>query len=179
MTSLPIAAVGARRASISRRAAILLVATILAAAGCGGGSDSPTAPKNNDNNNTTTDPKGLYDLRMIDNAVLPGEIYHGPYFDPKTTRFYNQMVLLVTRGSVNIIANNRWAMTLDMKQTLDGKEGQTTFYADGTYEVQGNDILFKPETDNLSELTGTLDRGTISFSLAFNGSRERAFNFRR
>ena len=145
------------------------------AVGCGGDSDSATAP-----DNPTPDPKGLYDLRTIDSGVLPGEIYHGPYFDPKTTRFYNQMVLLVTRGSVNLIANNRWAMTLDIKTSLDGKEGASTFYADGTYELQGNDIVFKPETDNLSQVAGTLDRGAISVAIAFNGSKkEKALNFRR
>ena len=180
MTSTTSAARGARRAFISRRLSILFAAATVALAGCAGDSASPTDPGNNNNNNNNNDPKGLYDLRTIDNTALPGEIYHGPYFDPATTRFYNQMVLLVTRGSVNIIANNRWAMTLDINKTMDGKAGQTTFYSEGTYELQGNQILFKPETDNLTELTGTLERGTISFSVAFNGSKnEKAFNFKR
>lgn len=173
MTSMTFAALGARRAAIAKRAAVLLVATIIAV-GCGGDSGSATAP-----DNQPADPKGLYELRTIDSAVLPGEVYHGPYFDPKTTRFYNQMVLLVTRGSVNLIAGNRWAMTLDIKTTADGKEGATSFYADGTYELQGSDIVFNAETGNLSQVAGTLDRGAISVAIAFNGSKDRALNFRR
>jgi len=142
--------------------------------GCGGDGDSTTAPQPN------KDPKGLYDLQTIDNAALPQEVYHGPYFDPATTRFYNQMVLLVKRGSVNLIEGNRWAMTLDIDQSLDDVHRGTTFYADGTYEVNGTDIVLKPTTKNLTEIGGTLDRGTISFSMMFNGSkREKAFTFKR
>jgi len=177
MTNTTSAAHSARRAVISRRVSILFAAATVALAACGGDSAAPTAPGNTTTNNA--DPKGLYDLRTIDNASLPGEIYHGPYFDPATTRFYNQMVLLVTRGSVNIIANNRWAMTLDIKTTMDDKQGATTFYADGTYELQGKDIVFTPVNGDLSEVRGTLDRGAISFSIAFNKSRERAFTFKR
>jgi hypothetical protein len=165
-----------RRAFISSIAVLMFLGLTVAMIGCGGdsGDSTTTAPQPN------KDPKGLYDLQTIDNAALPQEVYHGPYFDPATTRFYNQMVLLVKRGSVNLIEGNRWAMTLDIDQSLDDVRRGTTFYADGTYELNGTDIVLKPNTNNLTEIGGTLERGAISFSMTFNGSkREKAFNFKR
>ena len=174
MTITTSAAARLRRATILALRALFLTGVTVAASGCGGASDSSTAPDNN------TDPKGLYDLRTIDNTALPQEVYHGPWFDPENRRFYNQMVLLVTRGSVNVIKGERWAMSLDITRTLDGVASTTTLYADGSYELQGTDLVLKPTTPNLTEVTGTLDRGTISFSLEFNGSkRPKAFNFKK
>jgi len=181
------AGASARRAGIARMVHGLAVISVLAVAACGGGSDGATGPKNDPlpapTPNPTpnpANPQGLYDLRTIDNAALPQEVYHGPWFDPENSRFYNQMVLLVTRGSVNIIANNKWAMTLDITQTLDDKVVKTTFYADGTYELQGTNVVMTPNTTNLTQIGATLDRGQLSFSLSFNGSkRDKAFAFKK
>jgi hypothetical protein len=176
MHSLQSAAHRVRRASI-KFASFLVAVGLAAGTGCAGSSsgdsDSPTSPK-------PTDPKGLYDLRTIDDAALPQEVYHGPWFDAQNQRFYNQMVLSVTSGQINVIANNRWAMTLNITQTLDGQKRTTSFYADGTYELDGSDIILNPETGNLSQIGGTIERGTVSFSMEFNGSnRPKAFAFKR
>lgn len=180
------AAIEARRADIARLARLVMTTAVVALAACGGGGDGATSPNDPlpaptpNPTPTPTNPQGLYDLRSIDDGALPQEVYHGPWFDPDNSRFYNQMVLLVTRGSVNIIANNRWAMTLDITQTLDGKVLKTTFYAEGSYELQGTNVVMTPTTKNLTEIGGTLDRGQLSFSMAFNGSnRNKAFAFKK
>ena len=107
---------------------------IAIALGCAPTSDSSTSPEQDD-------PRGMYQLESINYVTIPSKAYHGPYFDPVTTRFYNQQIVMVNRGSINLLTNGNWAITMDLTITRDGVVTTKAYYADGTYEiVQGIEL---------------------------------------
>jgi len=82
------------------------------ACGGNGGGDKTTGP-------TTKTVDGNYNLRTIDENQLPVEVYHGPWLDPVNTRFYNQRIVVVKSGVINLDATDGWAMKLGVQVTLD------------------------------------------------------------
>src|SRR5215471_12473221 len=120
MTSQRRAALG-RPARIHRVASLLLATALLMTVACGGDSagDKATGPG-------PTTVEGNYNLRTIDGNRLPVEVYHGPWFDPVNRRFYNQRIISIKNGVINLDGTDRWAMTMDAQVTLDGATTQQT-----------------------------------------------------
>ena len=164
----------ARAARIHRVASLLLATALLVTIACGGngGGDKTTGP-------TTTTVEGNYNLRTIDENQLPVEVYHGPWFDPVNTRFYNQRIVVVKRGVINLDDTDRWAMTFDVQVTLDDFTTQQTVSVTGTYEIDGEDIVFSTFDDD-GELSGTIKKGKIALAMDLAGSdRDKAYSFAR
>ena len=164
----------ARPARIHRVASLLLATALLVTIACGGngGGDKTTGP-------STTTVEGNYNLRTIDANQLPVEVYHGPWFDPVNTRFYNQRIVVVKNGVINLDETDRWAMTLDVQVTLDDVTTQQTWSVMGNYEIDGEDIQLSAFDDG-GEMTGSITKGTISLTMDIAGSdREKAYSFKR
>jgi len=164
----------ARPARIHRVASLLLATALLVTIACGGngGGDKTTGP-------TTTTVEGNYNLRTIDGNQLPVEVYHGPWFDPVNTRFYNQRIVDVKSAVINLDATDRWAMTLDVQVTLDDVTTQQTWSVMGTYAIDGEDITLSA-FDDAGEVAGTITKGTISLTMDLAGSdRVKAYSFKR
>ena len=164
----------ARPARIHRVASLLLATALLVTIACGGngGGDKTTGP-------TTTTVEGNYNLRTIDENQLPVEVYHGPWFDPVNTRFYNQRIVVVKNGVINLDETDRWAMTLDVQVTLDDVTTQQTWSVMGNYEIDGEDIELSAFDDG-GEMTGSIKKGAISLTMDIAGSdREKAYSFKR
>ena len=164
----------ARPARIHRVASLLLATALLVTIACrgNGGGDKTTGP-------TTTTVEGNYNLRTIDENQLPVEVYHGPWFDPVNTRFYNQRIVVVKNGVINLDETDRWAMTLDVQVTLDDVTTQQTWSVMGNYEIDGEDIELSAFDDG-GEMTGSIKKGTISLTMDIAGSdREKAYSFKR
>lgn len=162
-----------RPAFIRPVAAFLLVLGVLATIACGGnsGGDKTTGP--------TASVEGNYNLRAVDGNQLPVEVYHGPWFDGVNRRFYNQRIVVVKNGVINLDDTDRWAMTLDVQVTLDAVTTQQTWAIMGSYEIDGDEILLS-SFDVDADLVGTITKGTISLSMDIAGSeREKAYSFRR
>jgi len=172
MTVTTIAA-RARRALIAATVASALVVP----AGCssGAGGDKTTGP--------TTGPvptTGMYTLRTIDNSKLPGEIYHGPYFDDAAKRFYNQMIVSVKDGFLSLNAGNRWILTFDATVTQDGKVGTGTYYDEGRYEIRDSEIQLISNSAGVAPVIGTLSRNGLTFDADFmKRERLQSFGFTR
>ena len=164
----------ARPARIHRVASLLLATALFVTIACGGngGGDKTTGP-------ATNTVEGNYNLRTIDENQLPVEVYHGPWFDPVNTRFYNQRIVSVKRGVINLDDTDRWAMTLDVQVTLDDITTQQTWSVRGNYEIDGEEIQLAA-FDDAGEMTGSFKKGTISLTMDIAGSeREKAYSFRR
>ena len=167
------------RAALERPAFIrpvvsrLLTLGLLATVACGGnsGGDKTTGP--------TARIEGNYNLRNVDGNQPPVEVYHGPWFDGVNKRFYNQRIVVVKNGVINLDGTDRWAMTLDVQVTLDAVTTQQTWAIMGSYEIDGDEILLS-SYDVDADLVGTIAKGTISLSMDIAGSeREKAYSFTR
>lgn len=173
MTSPTDAALHARRAFI-RRSGSLLVATVLLVSGAcagDGGSNPATAP--------TTSVAGNYNLRTIDGNAPPAEVYHGPWFDGVNKRFYNQMILVVKGGVINLDETDRWAMTFNVQVTLDDVTTQQTLAVQGTYTMDNGEIVMST-FDGSAAIAGTIRKGTIALTMDVGGNkREKAYSFTR
>ena len=164
----------ARPARIHRVASLLLATALLVTIACGGngGGDKTTGP-------STTTVEGNYNLRTIDANQLPVEVYHGPWFDPVNTRFYNQRIVVVKSGVINLDATDGWAMKLGVQVTLDDVTTQQTWSVDGRYDIDGEDIVLSA-FDDAGEVEGTIKKGTISLTMDLAGSdRVKAYSFTR
>jgi len=164
----------ARPARIHRVASLLLATALLVTIACGGngGGDKATGPK-------TTTVEGNYNLRTIDANQLPVEVYHGPWLDPANTRFYNQRIVVVKSGVINLDATDSWSMKLSVQVTLDDVTTQQTWSVAGSYAINGEDIVFSAADDG-GEVSGTINKGTISLSMDLAGSeRVKAYSFAR
>ena len=163
-----------RPAGLHRVASLVLATALLVTIACGGngGGDKTTGP-------TTPTVDGNYNLRTIDENQLPVEVYHGPWFDAANTRFYNQRIVAVKSGVINLDDTDRWAMTLDVQVTLDDVTTQQTWSVMGNYQIDGEDIVLSAFDDG-GELTGNIKKGTISLTMDVAGSeREKAYTFKR
>ena len=157
------------RPVISRLLTLGLLATV--ACGGNGGGDKTTGP--------TARVEGDYNLQNVDGNRLPVEIYHGPWFDGVKRRFYNQRIVAVKKGVINLDDTDGWAMTLDVQVTLDAVTTQETWAIMGSYEIDGDEILLS-SYDIDADLVGTITKGTISLSMDPAGSeREKAYRFTR
>ena len=146
---------------------------IAMALGCAPNSDSSTSPEQED-------PRGMYQLEAINDVTIPSKAYHGPYFDPVTTRFYNQQIVMVNRGSINLLNNGNWAIAMDLTITRDGVVSTKAFYADGTYEIVGDDLLLTTRTGTTGTATGTIGDGSLSLTLDLLGAKTtRTYDFGR
>ena len=164
MTSPIFAAVITRRAAIQRITTRILAAAVVTVAGCSssGGADKTTGP--------TKTVTGNYNLKTIDATQPPVEVYHGPYFDSVNKRFYEQLVLTVYSGSIELDATNRWSMTLDGRVTADGATGPQQISVAGQYTIDGDQISLTIDGQN-APLTGTIAKGTISLTMDFGGNK--------
>src|SRR5215208_2350948 len=123
--------------------AALVVAAAFAVTGCGG-SDSSTGPG-------TGKPTGAYELRQVDGNAIPAKIYHGPYFDAATPHFYEQLIVEVTQGTIELGADGRFRIELGYRFNGDGKIAVRGLEDEGEYRVEGGEIRF--ESDDGSQYT--------------------------
>jgi hypothetical protein len=163
MTS-PVFAATTRRAAIQRITTRLFATALLAIGGCssGGAADKTTGP--------TKTVAGNYSLRTIDATQPPVEVYHGPYFDSVNKRFYNQMVLLVKSGAIELDATDHWTMTLDAQITADDVPSQQQIAVSGQYSIDGDQIVLAMDGQNVP-LSGTIMKGKISLTMDFGGNK--------
>jgi len=136
-------------------------------------SDSSTSPEQ-------ADPRGMYELEAINDVSIPSKAYHGPYFDPVTTRFYNQQIVMVNRGSINLLTNGNWAITMDLTITRDGVVSTKAYYADGTYQIAGDELTLTTRNGSTGAAVGTIGDGTLSLTLDILGAKTtRTYDFGR
>jgi hypothetical protein len=160
------------RAAHNRITTLLVAATFAAVTACAGDSSS-TGP-------STAKPVGAYELRQVDGNAVPAKIYHGPYFDAATPHFYNQLIVEVTQGTIELDADGRFLIELGYRFTGDGKTALSELEDEGEYRIQGDEIQFA--SDEGGQYTATLQNGTIDLPLPNTLKKEQPivrYSFRR
>ena len=182
MTNTSLTARRAERRSIVARAAILLLSVaLMGVAACG--ADRATQPGGdpNANPNPKEDPAGMppgvRQLINIDRVELPATIYSGPASDTQG-RSYDQVDIVVIRGSMEFVSAERFAMTFDLMITADGNVSTKSMYIEGTYQMQGPVFKFHP-TDGLDrDFGGSRGNGVVTVHVDLIGSGEaNYYNF--
>ncbi len=171
MTHIIPAAIQRTRRSIRNGIAGILGATVLLGTiGCSG-SDSATGPRNNNKN-----PVGTYALFQVDQKNIPRQIFRGPMTFPGGG-YYDDFVFTITGGELILQDGGDIHVAIDYKAAADGEEEVSgTRSADGTYEIDGNQIYISSGDGGVD---GSYRNGVITLTLDLIGNGEsRTYTFR-
>jgi len=122
-------------AAIRRCVTLCAVAVLAATQAC---TDSSTAPRSNNNSN---DPRGTYALRTVDGKALPHQISRSPFYDKNSGHFYNEYDVSVTDGGIELDELGNLYFWLNFAITADGQPQTGSTEIDGTYELQGSQVI--------------------------------------
>jgi hypothetical protein len=160
MTPIIPAARARMRRTIQTGIAAIFVATAL---GCSGG-DS-TGPSNQN-------PVGPYGLFQINQKKVPAEIFRfpgGPTSD--------DVVMTVTGGELILQDDGEIHVAIDYQFSTEGRVVRGTDAEDGSYEIQGNQIVISSARGG--GITGSYRNGTITLPLDVAGFGEHlTYTFR-
>ena len=82
-------------------------------------------------------------------------------------------------GVINLDDTDGWTMAFDVQVTLDDFTTQQTLSVSGSYQIDGEDIVFST-FDQDGQLSGTIKKGKISLTMDLAGSeRDKAYSFAR
>jgi hypothetical protein len=116
----------------------------------------------------------------VDGNAIPAKIYHGPYFDAATPHFYNQLIVEVTQGTIELDEDGRFRIELGYRFNGDGQIAVSELEDEGDYQIQGGEIQF--ESDDGGQYSATLQDGTINLALPNTLKEEQPivrYSFRR
>jgi hypothetical protein len=169
MTRINFAATqGARRTIRSGVAGVLAATALIGTMACSG-SDKSTGPRDNQN------PVGTFALFQVDQKNIPRVIFNGPYTFPGGAS-YDDFVFTITGGEMILQDNGDIHVAMDYRAAADGDEVSGTRSADGTYEIDGNQI-FISAGDGGSD--GTYRNGVITLQMDLIGNGDlQTYTFR-
>jgi len=150
-------------------ASLLATTALLGAVACSG-SDSSTGPRNNNKN-----PAGTYALFQVDQKDIPRQIFRGPMTFPGGAS-YDDFVFTITGGEMILQDGGDIHVAIDYKAAADGDELSGTRRADGTYEVDGDQIYISAGDGGVD---GSYRNGVITLKLDLMGNGvSRTYTFR-
>ena len=157
-----------RRAIRSGIAGVLAAAALFGTIACSG-SDSSTGPRNDEN------PVGTFALFQVDQKNIPRTIFRGPITFPGGAS-YDEFVFTITGGEMIIQENGDIHVAIDYRAATDGNEASGTRSADGSYEIDGNQISISAGEGGVD---GTYRNGVITLQMDLLGNGEmQTYTFR-
>jgi len=164
----PVATQRTRRTIRSGIAGVLATTALIGTIACSG-SDSSTGPRNNAN------PVGTFALFQVDQKNIPRVIFDGPMTFPGGAS-YDEFVFTITGGEMILQENGDIHVAIDYRAATDGNEASGTRSADGTFEVDGNQISILAGDGGVD---GTYRNGVITLDMDLIGNGEtRTYTFR-
>jgi hypothetical protein len=148
-----------RRAAPVPLATLLLAGTLAGSTACG--SDQTTGPNGS--------VEGRYALGQVDLASLPATIHRGPWFDAARNHFYNQLILVVTAGVLELNADNSFRLTFDLQISGDGQLSAATVEVNGVYERRSNGVLLVPDQQSFGVAAATFRSAELTMNIDFLG----------
>src|SRR5688572_2564380 len=145
----------------------VLGAALLGFSACGG--SEPTGPGNGGN------PVGTYVLELIDDEEPPYAVYHDSYLDPETGIFYNQFVMEVRSGYIEIRNDETFYMALQLRLTADGQVANTVFEFEGEWDEVGDEIILRVHIPFEGQLALERDGTWLGTDIDFMGFGEEFF----
>lgn len=166
---IPAATLRTRRTIRSGIAGVLATTALLGTIACSGSGDSSTGPRNNEN------PVGTFALFQVNQKNIPKVIFRGPYTFPGGGS-YNEFVFTITGGEMILEENGDLHVAIDYNAVADGDEATGSRKADGTYEIDGDQIHISAGDGGVD---GTYRNGVITLQLDLVGDGElQTYTFR-
>ena len=138
----------------SRVVTLVAAATVIGATACGG--DSSTTP--------SKPLAGVYSLERVARAAVPVQVYEGPFYHAEDQRSYDEFVVIMTGGFLELSAEGSYRTTLNYRVYKDGVEEIGSLRAWGVYTVANDEIFF--QRDNGVDFgTGKVDDGAVILSM--------------
>ena len=157
-----------RRATRSGIAGVLAAAALFGTIACSG-SDSTTGPSNDEN------PVGTFALFQVDQQNIPRTIFRGPITFPGGAS-YDEFVFTITGGEMILQENGDIHVAIDYRAATDGNEATGTRSADGSYEIDGNQISISAGEGGVD---GTYRNGVITLQMDLIGNGDlQTYTFR-
>jgi len=143
-----------RPATITRTLRLLATASLIGTTACGG--DSSTTP--------SKPLAGVYSLERVARAAVPVQVYAGPFYHAEDQRSYDEFVVVMTGGFLELTAEGSYRTTLNYRAYKDGVEEIGSLRAWGVYTVANDEIFFR--RDNGADVgTGKVDDGAVILSM--------------
>ena len=164
----PVATQRTRRTIRSGIAGVLATTALIGTIACSG-SDSSTGPRNN------AKPIGTFALFQVGQKNIPRVIFRGPLTFPGGAS-YDEFVFTITGGEMILQENGDVHAAIDYRAEADGNGATGTRSADGTYEIDGNQIYISAGEGGVD---GTYSNGVITLQMDLVGNGElQTYTFR-
>ena len=144
----------------------MFATALLGASACG--SDGPTSPNSNGK------VVGTWVLETVDDEELPVAVHRGAYLDPATGFFFNNYVVRVMSGYMEIRENETFFLTLQLKIDADGQVAEGPFEFEGEWDLVEDEVVLRVQFPIFA--TQVLERkdGLLHTDIDFLGTGEEA-----
>ena len=113
----------------------VVAAAFLGLVACG--SDGPTSPK------TGGKVVGTWVLESVDDADPPVAVHRGPWLDPNSGIFFNNYVVRVTGGYIEIRENETFYMALQIRIDADGQTVDGNLELEGEWDLVDDEVVLR------------------------------------
>ena len=147
------------------RTAVFAVA-LLGISACG--SDGPTSP------NSGGKVVGTWVLESVDDEEPPVAVHRGAYLDPATGIFFNNYVLRVTSGYIEIRENETFYMSVLIRIEADGQTAEGNIELEGEWDLVDDEIVLRVQFPVVGTMTMEREDGMLHTDIDFLGTGEEA-----
>jgi len=150
----------------------LLAAAFLGVSACG--SDGPTSP------NSSGKVTGTWILDDIDEEDLPVAVHRGPYLDPNTGAFFNNYVLRISSGYLEIRENETFYLVFQIRIEADGQTAGGSMELEGEWDLVDDEVVLRVQVPFAGMQMLEREDGMLHTDIDFLGLGEEAhLHFRR
>jgi hypothetical protein len=114
----------------------IMAAAFLGIPACGGGG-GPTEP------NRGGLVTGTYTLEQIDDEELPVAIHRGAYRDPDTGEFWNNFLVEVKGGYIELREDETFYISFNIRVNADGQTGETVIEMEGEWDEIRDEVVLR------------------------------------
>ena len=133
---------------------MIAAAALIGTTACGG--DSGTSP--------SKQLAGVYSLEKVARVSVPVQVYEGPFYQVEDQRSYDDFVVVMTSGLLQLTEEGSYQTTLNYTAYKDGEEEIGSLRAWGVYTVAGDELFLKRD-NGVDFGTGKLEGGGVVLSL--------------
>lgn len=133
------------------------------------GSDAPTSPGSSGGKVT-----GTWVLETVDDEEPPVAVHRGPWLDPQTGVFFNNFVLRVTAGYVEIREDESFYFVLFYRVEGDGAVSEGKMEYEGEWDLVGDEVVLRVQWPIVGSQVLLREDGRLHTDVDFMGNGEEA-----